>query len=109
MSESRTGPVEAARRIWRERYAEARVLFLAGSVLRGEATPASDLDLVVVYEQLPHAYREAFVYEGWPVESFVNDPETVGHYFESDRRRGMVLLCADQRPRARKKKSAASW
>ena len=92
MSESRTGPVEAARRIWRERYAEARVLFLAGSVLRGEATPASDLDLVVVYERLPHAYREAFVYEGWPVESFVNDPETVGHYFESDRRCGLPSL-----------------
>lgn len=92
MSEPRIEPVEAARRIRRERYAGARVVFLAGSVMRGEATPTSDLDLVVVYERLPRAYRESFLYEGWPVESFVNDAETAGHYFESDRRRGLPSL-----------------
>jgi predicted nucleotidyltransferase len=92
MDEPRIEPAEAARRIWQERYAGARVLFLAGSVMRGEATPTSDLDLVVVYERLPHAYRESFVYEGWPVEAFVNDAETVGHFFESDRRRGQPSL-----------------
>lgn len=88
----RPEPAEAARRIWLERYAGARVVFLAGSVLRGEATPTSDLDLVVVYERLPRARREAFVYAGWPVEAFVNDPETASHYFESDRRRGIPSL-----------------
>jgi predicted nucleotidyltransferase len=88
----RPEPAEAATRIWRERYAEARVVFLAGSVLRGEATPASDLDLVVVYEHLTRARREAFVYAGWPVEVFVNDPETAAHYFEADRRRGIPSL-----------------
>ncbi|HWS56315.1 MAG TPA: nucleotidyltransferase domain-containing protein [Pyrinomonadaceae bacterium] len=85
----RPEPVEAAAGVWRERYAEARVVFLAGSVLRGEATPTSDLDLVVVYESLPRARREAFVHAGWPVEAFVNDPETVNHYFEENRRRGI--------------------
>jgi hypothetical protein len=85
-------PVEAARGVWRERYAGARVIFLGGSVMRGEATPASDLDLVVVFEQLPNAYREAFVYGGWPVETFVHDPETLEHFFEMDRRRGLPAL-----------------
>ncbi len=88
----RPEPTEAAASIWRERYARARVLFLAGSVLRGEATPASDLDLVVVYERLPRAYREAFVYGGWPVEAFVHDPETLEQFFEVDRRRGLPAL-----------------
>lgn len=92
MSNPRIEPIEAARRIFRERYVDARVLFLAGSVMRGEATPTSDLDIVVVYERLPNAYREAFVYEGWPVEAFVHDAETVGHYFESDRRRGLPAM-----------------
>lgn len=93
MSMTRIDPVEAARRIRRERYAGARVLFLAGSVMRGEGTPASDLDLVVVYERVPHAYREAFVYEGWPVEAFVHDPETLNYFFqESDRREGVPSL-----------------
>src|SRR3989440_1025896 len=92
MNASRISPVEAARRIWRERYADARVIFLAGSVLRGEATPASDLDIVVVCERLPHARREAFVFEDWPVEAFVHDPETLAHFFETERRRGLPSL-----------------
>lgn len=84
--------MEAARGVWGGRYAGARVLFLAGSVIRGEATAASDLDVVVVYERLPNAYREAFVHEGWPVEAFVHDPETLEHFFEADARRGVPSL-----------------
>ena len=92
MHTERIKPERAARTIFAERYGGARVIFLAGSVVRGEATPTSDLDLVVVYERLPHAYREAFVHAGWPVETFVHDPETLRHYFESDRRRGIPSL-----------------
>src|SRR5688572_33134370 len=92
MDTSRVSPVEAARGIWGERYAGAPVLFLGGSVMRGEATPASDLDVVVVYERLPNAYREAFAYAGWPVEAFVHDTETLERFFEMDRRRGLPAL-----------------
>jgi predicted nucleotidyltransferase len=92
MHAERIKPVEAAREVYAERYEGARVIFLAGSVVRGEATPTSDLDLVVVYERLPHSYREAFVHAGWPVETFVHDPETLRHSFDSDRRRGIPSL-----------------
>src|SRR5215210_651672 len=92
MDTSRVSPVEAARGIFGERYVGARVLFLGGSVMRGEAPPASDLDIVVVYERLPNAYRAAFVYGGWPVEAFVHDVETLAEFFESDRRRGVPAL-----------------
>ncbi|HEX8294059.1 MAG TPA: nucleotidyltransferase domain-containing protein [Pyrinomonadaceae bacterium] len=92
MDTSRLSPEEATHGIWRERYAEARVVFLGGSVMRGEATPSSDLDLVVVYERLPNAYREAFVYGGWPVETFVHDAATLEEFFESDRRSGVPSL-----------------
>ncbi|MFL6256184.1 MAG: nucleotidyltransferase domain-containing protein [Pyrinomonadaceae bacterium] len=92
MSTSRISPIEAARGIFRERYEGARVLFLGGSVMRGDATPASDLDIVVVYEHLPNAYREAFVCGGWPVEAFVHDAGTLAEFFESDRRRGVPAL-----------------
>jgi hypothetical protein len=34
MNTSRISPVEAARALWRERYACPRVIFLAGSVMR---------------------------------------------------------------------------
>jgi hypothetical protein len=94
MNASRVSPVEAAQRVWRERYAGARVIFLAGSVMRGEATPASDLDIVVVFDSLPNAYREAFVFGGWPVEAFVHDPSTLARFFEKDRERAVpALMC----------------
>jgi predicted nucleotidyltransferase len=89
MSKPGIEPIEAARGIFRERYEGARILFLAGSVVRGDGTPTSDLDIVVVYERLPNAYREAFIFEGWPVEAFVHDAETVERFFESDRVRGI--------------------
>ena len=92
MNTERISPVEAARRIFAERYGGARVLFLAGSVMRGEATATSDLDVVVVYERLPHARRESFSFEGWPVEAFVHDPETLEHFAEVDRRRGVPAI-----------------
>ena len=92
MDTSRVSPVEAARGFWRERYAGARVVFLAGSVMRGEATPASDLDIVVVYERLPNSYREAFMYGGRPVEAFVHDAGSLEEFFERDRRRGLPSL-----------------
>jgi hypothetical protein len=92
MDTSRPSPEEAARGIFGERYEGARVLFLGGSVMRGEATPASDLDVVVIYERLPNAYREAFMYGGWPVEAFVHDAGTLEEFFERDRRRGLPAL-----------------
>src|SRR5215218_4555324 len=92
MNTSRVSPVEAAQRIWQERYEGARVVFLGGSVMRGDATPASDLDIVVEYERLPNAYREAFVYGGWPVEAFVHDAGSLEEFFERDRRRGVPSL-----------------
>ena len=64
----------------KERYPGADVIFLAGSVVRGESTRTSDLDLVVVFHSLPNAYRESFHYGGWPVEAFVHDPQTVEYF-----------------------------
>src|SRR5215218_3832381 len=92
MSTSRVSPLEAARGVWRERYAGARVLFLAGSVMRGEATQTSDLDIVVVFEELADAYREAFTFEGWPVEAFVNDVDSLRYFYGRERKRGLPSL-----------------
>ncbi len=92
MFEERINPLVAAPAIFAERYGGARVLFLAGSVMRGEATATSDLDIVVVYESLPHARRESFIYREWPVEAFVHDPETLNHLMEADRRRGIPSI-----------------
>lgn len=75
------------------KYSDARVIFLAGSIVRGEGTAYSDLDLVVVFDKLPAAYRESFYFQGFPVEAFVHDPETLNYFlYELDRPTGVPSL-----------------
>ena len=69
--------MSAARSIRDERYGDAAVVLAAGALMRGQGTAYSDLDLVVIYERLPVAYRESFRFQGLPVEAFVHDPETL--------------------------------
>lgn len=75
------------------RYPDASAIFAAGSIVRGEGTATSDLDLVVVYASLPSAYRESFRFSGVPVEAFVHDPETLEYFFvDVDRASGVPAL-----------------
>jgi len=79
--------------IFGAKYPDAKVIFLAGSIIRGAGTSFSDLDLVVVFEHLPAAYRESFYFKGYPVEAFVHDPETLNYFFyEVDRPSGIPAL-----------------
>lgn len=82
MNTKRLPPEQAAERIFREKFADADCILLAGSVLRGEETSSSDLDIVVLYQKLENARRESFAFEGWPVEAFVQDLETLNYFFE---------------------------
>jgi hypothetical protein len=84
--------LDIARKVYTDRHPQARVLFAAGSILRGEGTPFSDLDLVVLYERLPNGYRESFTVEGLPVETFVHDPETLEHILAEDRENGIPAI-----------------
>lgn len=90
----RPDPKQCIEDLRRLRFPEAVAVFLGGSVMRGQATPYSDLDVVVVLESLPAAYRESLIHQGWPVELFVHDPETLAYFFESDRKRGVPSLAA---------------
>jgi len=69
-------------RLHADKYPDADVIFLAGSVLRGEGTKTSDLDIVVVYESVSNAYRDSYFYSGWPVEAFVHDPQTFKYFIQ---------------------------
>ena len=85
--------IAATSEIRAERYPRSDVVFLAGSLVRGEGTATSDLDLVVVFKRLPKAYRESFQFRQWPVEAFVHDPETLRYFFlQADRSSGVSSL-----------------
>jgi len=92
-ADSREAPQVVAARILADRYPDADCIFLAGSVIRGQATDYSDLDIVVVYEQVERARRESFIYASWPVEVFVHDPQTLDYFFRKvDRVSGVPSL-----------------
>jgi Nucleotidyltransferase domain. len=81
-----THPSKVAKEIFESKYPTASAVFLAGSIVRCEGTPYSDLDLVVIFDKLPAAYRESFYFRDFPVEAFVHDPETLNYFFyEIDR------------------------
>lgn len=73
---------EAAHALKIEKYNKATTVLLAGSVVRGEGTEHSDLDIVVVYDHVASAFRESYLYQGWPVEVFVHDPGTLKYFFK---------------------------
>jgi len=73
-------------------FPDCEAALLAGSFVRGDATPTSDLDLVILNPSLPAAYRESFVEGGWMLEAFVHNCESVRQYFATDCQRGRPSL-----------------
>jgi len=81
-----------------ERYPSAVAAILGGSAVRGEGSETSDLDLLVVIDELAAPYRESFVSHGWPVEAFVNNPSSYRFFFEQNirrRRPSLPQMCAE--------------
>lgn len=77
---SRTDPLSTIQKLIKERYVEAKAVFWAGSVAANQGTSASDLDLVIVFEEVAHAYRETFIYDGWPIDAFIHDLDTLRYF-----------------------------
>ncbi|MDR2993158.1 nucleotidyltransferase [Bacillus cereus] len=85
-------PIEAAQSIIASQFPNCDVALLGGSVVRGEATKTSDLDIVIIDHSLTSCYRESFYSNGWPVEVFVHNFETYKTFFEMDCNRGRPSL-----------------
>ncbi len=90
--EQRLAAVRTAETIVRERFPGAVFAIVAGSILRGEGTPSSDIDLVVLHDKLENAWRESFVAGGFPVEAFVHDFETLNWFVDQDVAGGCPVL-----------------
>ncbi|PFA67058.1 nucleotidyltransferase [Bacillus sp. AFS015802] len=88
----RTSAIEAAKLFIQENFPTCQGALLGGSVVRGEETSTSDLDIVVIEGQLPSEYRESFTAYGWPIEVFVHNSVTLRHYFQSDCKRARPSL-----------------
>ncbi|MEZ4317171.1 MAG: nucleotidyltransferase domain-containing protein [Myxococcota bacterium] len=89
---SRAPALEAARAALAAHHPGAVGAFVAGSAIDGTATEHSDLDIVVIYEALPNAYQHSLRFQGWPVDFVVQDPDTLGFFFERERQIGVPTL-----------------
>lgn len=93
MTRAKHSPLFVTKDLLETRYQGAETIFLAGSVIRGEASTYSDIDIVVVFPKIEAAYRESFFLHDWPIEAFVHDPMTMRHFFhEIDRPAGSSTL-----------------
>jgi hypothetical protein len=92
--------VALANRVLAARYPDALCGLVTGSLARGEGVPGSDLDLLVIFERIPAAHRDSFVFESLPVEVFAHDPETLAWAMGDEHRIGrpaMTHMIAESR------------
>lgn len=80
MIKAKHSPLYVAKELFETRFSGADVAFMAGSVVRGEASTYSDLDLIVIYPKVDFASRESFTHLDWPVEVFLHDPQTIKYF-----------------------------
>jgi predicted nucleotidyltransferase len=89
---NRIEPTSAAKLFTEENFSAGAIVLLGGSVVRGEATVTSDLDIVVIDEKVSSAYRESLIAFEWPIEVFVHNEETLYQYFMKDCKRARPSL-----------------
>lgn len=64
-------------------------IIVSGSIISGNASPSSDLDIMVLHAQ-PQRQRLQRFFQGVPTEIFVNPPQAIRTYFAKE--------CTDGRP-----------
>ena len=81
-----------AERFLKEKFPKADSAFVSGSIIRGEGTKHSDLDIIILFPKIPNAYRESFIYESTPIEAFIHDPETIHWFVDDEKKNGGAYL-----------------
>src|SRR5262245_37079299 len=84
--------IEAARAFVQDHFPESLAAFLGGSVVRDQATPTSDLDIVIITTREDAPYRQSLLAHGWPIEVFVHSHLSYQDYFASDAARRRPTL-----------------
>lgn len=79
-------------------FPNCEVAYLAGSVVRGEETESSDLDIIIIDSSVGESYRQSLTEFDWPIEVFVHNMFTYKNFFKEniDRARpSLPQMCAE--------------
>ncbi|MBP1949636.1 nucleotidyltransferase domain-containing protein [Virgibacillus litoralis] len=77
-------PIKAAQKFINSQFPHCDAALLAGSVVRGEATETSDLDIVIFDNNFSSSYRESLIDLGWKIEVFAHNLISYKAFFKSD-------------------------
>jgi hypothetical protein len=94
----KTSAREAAKKFIEAHYPSCEVAYLAGSVVRGEETESSDLDIIIIDSTVKESYRQSLHEFDWPIEVFVYNMFSYKIYFREniDRARpSLPQMCAE--------------
>lgn len=80
----REAALKTARQLVGEHFPNCITAILGGSIIRGEGTDHSDLDIFIVDPMLQKPYRESLIYNGFPVEVFVHTLQFYKEFFKND-------------------------
>lgn len=72
---SRKPFLEVAENLFNDRFTKAKVMFAAGSLVRGDGNEKSDIDCYVVFDakDCPQAYRETIIFQDYICEIFIQN------------------------------------
>lgn len=80
-----------------EEFPDALCAFCAGSVVRGENTELSDIDLIVISSGKIRPYRKTIVRDDWIIEIFVHTETSIKSRFAQESKSGypirMTMIC----------------
>lgn len=85
-------PLEAAKHFVDNYFPNCQGALLAGSVVRGEATDTSDLDIVIFDDTILSSYRQSLIDFDWAIEVFVHNITSYKHFFDNDYKRARPSL-----------------
>lgn len=89
---NKSNPIETAQHFIEKYFPKCQGALLAGSIVRGEATETSDLDIVIFDISLSSSYRESLIEFGWDIEVFVHNLSSYKQFFKSDYERARPSL-----------------
>ena len=86
--------LKLAKELFTEKFGNALCAFAAGSLFRGEGTPTSDIDFVVIFStsKLPQAYRDSLKYNDVMFECFVQNENSLEFFINEDFNSGIPIL-----------------
>lgn len=76
--------LKIAGKIVGDKYPSCDGALMAGSIVRGEGSETSDIDLIIYDDSIGRGYRESFYYDNVPIEVFVHSKKSFEYFFNYD-------------------------